>query len=304
MKKFKVEKIDSFTGHQDCVYTLAKSPKNGRFVSAAGDGMVVEWRQSIPDLGTPVAKVHNSVYAVELHEASGHLWVGHNFEGIHVINPIEKVGVKSLQLNKAAIFDIKFHENLAFIAGGDGVLSIIDIDNFVFKKHIKASEKSIRSIAINAQKQEIALAYSDHKIRVFSLLDFSLIAELSGHTNSVFSVLYTTDGNVLISGGRDAKLISWDVSNSYNKIQEVNAHLFTINDIVESPNAKYLATCSMDKSIKIWDAQSLKLLKVIDRGRHAGHGTSINKLLWTDYNNQLLSCSDDRTISAWEVIEV
>jgi WD40 repeat protein len=58
----------------------------------------------------------------------------------------------------------------------------------------------------------------------------------------------------------------------------------------------------MDKSIKVWDAQNLRLLKVIDKGRHAGHGTSVNKLLWTSFNNQLLSASDDRTISAWDLL--
>jgi WD40 repeat protein len=58
----------------------------------------------------------------------------------------------------------------------------------------------------------------------------------------------------------------------------------------------------MDKSIKVWLSDELKLLKVIDKARHAGHGTSVNKLLWTDYRNQLASASDDRTISLWEII--
>jgi hypothetical protein len=40
-------------------------------------------------------------------------------------------------------------------------------------------------------------------------------------------------------------------------------------------------------------------LKVIDKARHAGHGTSVNKLLWTP--NRLLSASDDRSISAWDI---
>jgi WD40 repeat protein len=57
----------------------------------------------------------------------------------------------------------------------------------------------------------------------------------------------------------------------------------------------------MDKSIKVWDAVSFKLLKVIDRARYAGHGTSINKLLWTPYQNQVVSCSDDRSLSVWKL---
>jgi WD40 repeat protein len=51
----------------------------------------------------------------------------------------------------------------------------------------------------------------------------------------------------------------------------------------------------------VWDTERLQLLKVIDKARHAGHGTSVNKLLWTSFESQLLSASDDRSISAWQI---
>jgi WD40 repeat protein len=51
----------------------------------------------------------------------------------------------------------------------------------------------------------------------------------------------------------------------------------------------------------VWDTNEMKLLKVIDKARHTGHGTSVNKLLWTSFQNQLISASDDRTISVWDI---
>jgi len=93
----------------------------------------------------------------------------------------------------------------------------------------------------------------------------------------------------------------WDVTNGYALHQDIVAHLFAINHLTYSPDQRLFASCSMDKSIKIWDATTFQLLKVIDRARHAGHGTSINKLLWTSFNNQLISASDDRRISVWDI---
>ena len=84
-------------------------------------------------------------------------------------------------------------------------------------------------------------------------------------------------------------------------IEDIVAHMYAINHINYHLNGHYFVTCSMDKSIKIWDAHTFKLTRVIDKGRYAGHGTSVNKLLSMPNKNSLISCSDDRTISVWDI---
>src|SRR5690606_37309009 len=118
---------------------------------------------------------------------------------------------------------------------------------------------------------------------------------------SVFTVRYSPDGRFLLTAGRDAHFRVWDVKQDYQLVQDVAAHMYALNHIDFSPDGSMFATCSMDKSIKLWDAATFRLLKVIDRSRHAGHGTSVNKLLWSSFENLLLSASDDRMISVWEI---
>lgn len=297
----KVEKIDSFTGHRDCVYVLENSGENNRFFSAAGDGFVVRWNLQKPDVGEMIAKVAHSVYAMAYLPQVNNLWILENFEGIHVIDITTKQELKTLKLAATNYFDIKIYQNLAFVAGGDGVISIIEVDSLNFLKHIKASETSVRCIAINPVEREFVAGFSDNTIKIFDLKSFELKKVIEAHQNSVFTLKYSPDFKYLLSGSRDARLKIWDVEKDYALEKEIVAHTFAINNIDFSPDHKYFATCSMDKSVKIWDAESFKLLKVIDRARHAGHGTSVNKLLWTKYNNQIISASDDRTISVWKV---
>ncbi|GAB2573562.1 WD40 repeat domain-containing protein [Spirosoma areae] len=296
-----IEKIDTFGGHRDCVYTLEQGLQAEHFFSAGGDGQVVRWHLDRPDRGELVATVPASVYALALHPVSKQLWVGQNYEGIHVIDPVQKREVASLKLTSAALFDIKFYKNNAFVALSDGVVAVVDTDQMVVRKHLKAAGQSARSIAVNPVERELAVGYSDHAVRIFDLTTLALKQVISAHTNSVFTVVYSPEFRYLLTAGRDAHLKVWDSEKNYEPQHDIVAHMFAINHLAFSPDGRLLATASMDKSIKIWDADSYRLLKVVDRARHAGHGTSVNKVLWTPYKDQLLSASDDRTISVWKL---
>jgi len=296
-----IRKVDTFSGHRDSVYTIISDQTAHGFYSAGADGFVIQWDLQKPDLGKLVARAGTSVYALALHEGSDSLWIGQNFEGIQVLNTKENVIEKTSKITTSAIFDIRFAHDKALIALGDGVVVVMDVPTFAVQKHIKIAGKSIRSIAVNVDTNEFATGDSDCNVHIFDLDGFKLKKTIQAHSNSVFSVKYSPDGKYLFTTGRDAHLKIWDVNDAYGIVSDIPAHMYAINDITFSPDRSLFATCSMDKSIKLWDAATFKLKKIIDRARHAGHGTSVNKLLWTGFENQLISCSDDRMISVWEV---
>jgi WD40 repeat protein len=301
MSSTQVKKIHTLTGHRDCVYTLQPASEESMFFSGSGDGMVVLWNLNNPDHGELIAQLPNSVYALHFDRTSQLLVAGHNYEGIHLLDWQNKKEVASLQITKSAIFDIQPYGDKVLVASGDGTVSLVDIRQMIVLKRLQVSEKSARTIAVDSVSGEIAVGYSDNYIRVIDE-DLKVRAEWQAHNSSVFTLRYIPGGRSLISGSRDARLKVWDAASNFRQAGEVIAHMYAINHIEFSPDGKHFVTCSMDKSIKVWDTAKLSLLKVIDRSRHAGHGTSVNKLLWTSYNDQLISASDDRTISVWHII--
>jgi WD40 repeat protein len=301
MSPVQIRKLATLTGHNDCIYTLQGSTSENIFFSASGDGMVVRWDLKDPDNGEVIAKLPNSVYALHHMRETELLIAGHNYEGIHVLDWKNKKETGSLQISKSAIFDIQGFENGVIVASGDGSVARVDIEQMRIVSDHKASDKSARTIAVNKENGEIAVGYSDYFIRIFDA-DLQMKHEWRAHENSIFTLRYMPGNDFLMSGSRDARFRVWDVKAGYTRAAEVVAHMYAINHIEFSPDGKHFVTCSMDKSIKVWDAEQLRLLKVIDRARHAGHGTSVNKLLWTSYNNQLISASDDRSISVWHII--
>jgi WD40 repeat protein len=297
-----VKKLHTLTGHGDCVYALQQGSEANLFFSAAGDGQVVLWDLRKPETGQLIARLPNSIYALHYLKESDLLVVGHNYEGVHLLDWRAKKEIGSLHITASSIFDACSLGQDLFVASGDGVVTVVNLRTWAIRKQVRLSEKSARVLAINPVQGELAVGYSDHSIRVLNLDDLKVKYEWIGHQNSVFTLVYSPDYKTLLSGSRDARLKAWDALHGYGQAGEVVAHLYAINHIAYSPDAKHFVTCSLDKSIKVWKADDLTLLKVIDKSRHAGHGTSVNKLLWTPYDHLMVSASDDRTISVWNVI--
>ncbi len=301
MAKIHVKKLHTLTGHNDCIYALVEGVNSRFFYTGAGDGMVVEWDLDSPKDGYLIAKLPNSVYALEVDRGRNFLIVGQNYEGIHVIDLKEKKEVWNLKLTSFSIFDIKIVDHLLFVATGEGVLHVVDMEQRAIKKHIKLSSKSLRVLALTPDASHLAVGCSDHQIKILQLSELDQpIALLEGHTNSVFALSYSPDGKFLISGARDACLKFWNTS-SYQLEAHVVAHLYAINYVSFREDGAFAVTCSMDKSLKIWDMTSRSLVKVIDKARHAGHGTSINKVFWSTYSGAIVSVSDDRTVAIWQL---
>lgn len=300
MSKIEVHKVSTLTGHRDCIYSLEQADATN-FFSAGGDGMVVKWDLENPEIGKLVVKVEQSVYAVHYLANSEELLVAENFQGIHKIDLRSKKENQSTNIGASSFFDIKSYKDKILVAGGDGTLIVLAMQDLSTIAKIRLSEKSARCLEVNEQTEELVVGYSDSSFRIFSLIDFKLIRSVPAHENSIFTLAYSKDKKFLLTAGRDAHLKIWDVQNNYQLKESIAAHMYAINHIAFSPDAQYFATCSMDKSVKIWDATTFKLLKVIDKARHAGHGTSVNKLFWSSYHGQLISCSDDRSISIWNL---
>lgn len=299
MSKIIVSKANSYMGHRDCVYALADTGSE-IFYSSGGDGMIVKWNLNEPDKGELLAQVPTSVYSLKYLPTENQLVIGQNFEGLQFLDLKENKISKSLKIEDNMFFIEELGDDL-LIGLKSGEVIVIQKDPLLIKSRINNSSQSARCITLSKSRKEFAVGHSDNRIRIYDYSKGELIQEFEAHKNSVFTVRYSQDERFLISGGRDAHLKVWETDSNYKEHKSIVAHMFALNDAAFSPNGKHFVTCSMDKSIKVWDYSTFSLIKVIDKSRHAGHGTSVNKLFWSSYNNQLVSCSDDRTISSWDL---
>ncbi len=302
MRNLKIEKLSQLTGHDASIFKVVGFKEANLFLSGAGDGWVVVWDLKAPDMGRLISKVDKQIFS--LCYLSGHeLILAGNMEGgLHWINLNEPDNTKNISHHKNGVFAIEQVDESVFTAGGEGLLTRWDIKATSSIESIHLSNKSLRCMAYSAERNEIAVGASDQNIYLLDATTLNLKNTIeAAHDNSVFTLQYSPDNKYLISGGRDAHLRIRSIEDSFTEISKQPAHWYTINHLVYHPDGSMFATASRDKTIKVWDATTFQLLKVLDTTRYGGHLNSVNHLHWSTYNNCLISCSDDRSIILWSI---
>ena len=314
LTKIQTEKTGQFIGHGGAIFTLEPAHNTHLFYSGSSDKLVVEWNMIDQQQNKVIAKLPAKALALKYIPDRNLLLVGQSLGGIHVIDLNKNEEIKLLQLHRLSIYDIQYlpEKECFWVVAGDGTLSVWSINDFSLITALKLCDKKIRSIDFNIVLKEAAIGCGDGTIRIFDFETFEEKKILKGHVDdfSVNTVCYHPNGKYLLSGSRDACLNVWDIENEYALIHHIPAHNYAIYSIVFSPDKKFFATGSRDKTIKIWDArlndgvgqaENYELLLRIDNTKNEGHTHSVNKLLWSDFNNYLISTGDDKAIMIWEI---
>lgn len=300
-KRVQAKQLAVYTGHTGNLYALAVDETNGIIYTSGTDGLVIAWDINEAGKGKIVAKLLEAVHCLFYDSELSYLWIGTSKGNVHVIDLVEKKEIKLFASHTQALFDIKKLDGNIYSVGGDGCLVQYEINELRILKIKKLSEKSLRCIAVSPEKSCLAVGSSDSNIYLLSK-NLEIFDEIvNAHTLSVFSLVFSSEGQVLLSGGRDAMLGIWDLRDGIKSFQKIPAHNLHVHGLAVHPKAAYLLSSSMDKTIKMWDIHDFSLQRVIDKERHNCHVNSINKIAWIS-PTKFISISDDKSVMVWGVI--
>lgn len=301
----KVNKIAQLTGHNASIFALSPYEETDQFLSGAGDGWVVKWNFKTPEMGRLIAKVETQIFSLLNLSDTPWVVVGNMNGGMHWVHVENPDLTKNIAHHGKGVFGLVQVGEFIYSIGGDGLITRWSYDPIQSIESVQLTNTSLRSIDYSEARQELVVGASDNAIYFLDSQTLALKKVWKqAHDNSVFTVKYHPNRPLLLSGGRDAMLKVWSLDEDQpTPISAQAAHWFTINEIAFDPHGRWFATGSRDKTIKIWDAQNFKLLKVLETVRDKGHLNSVNSLYWSPYRNFLVSCSDDRSMIIWEVLD-
>jgi WD40 repeat protein len=78
-----------------------------------------------------------------------------------------------------------------------------------------------------------------------------LIRTLKGHTDAVYAIALSPDGQTIASGSADKTIKLWHLETG-ELLGTFTGHAGVVSAVAFSPDGQMLASASLDKTIKIW----------------------------------------------------
>jgi WD40 repeat protein len=146
---------------------------------------------------------------------------------------------------------------------------------------------------IASYKQYVATAGYDNQVILWDGGHHKSIS-MGLHDHLVNHVAFNSAGSLLVSASSDYTAKVWEVP-SMKLVVTLKGHTDDIDMAVFSPNDKLVATCALDRTIRIFDLKG-NCLKIFQ-----GHTGNIISLVWGEGGKKLVSSSVDGTIREWDV---
>ncbi|XP_047097775.1 protein HIRA-like isoform X1 [Schistocerca piceifrons] len=143
-----------------------------------------------------------------------------------------------------------------------------------------------------------------------------MLCQMDNHLACVNCVRWSFSGKFLASGGDDKLIMIWKISkytgatNVFGSVGKVNVeswrccmtlrgHNGDVLDMAWSPHDAWLASCSVDNTVIVWNALKMPEMVAVLKG----HSGLVKGVAWDPVGKYMASQSDDKTLRVWRTAD-
>jgi WD40 repeat protein len=188
-----------------------------------------------------------------------------------------------------AVYDLDWdNESKKITAVGDGsgiLVKCFQWDTGSAAGEMLGHNKRVLSVAYKPSRPfRVMSGGEDMRCLFFAGPPFKLDHSNNTHTNFVNCVRYSSTGGKVVSVGSDKKIQLYDGATGEPAGEILNAHEGGIYSVSFSPDGSHFATASADKTIKIWQTDSLTNVQTLSLSSDPQIADAQVSVLWTrDY---------------------
>jgi WD40 repeat protein len=207
---------------------------------------------------------------------------------------IDQKPIKVFKKQEGAIFALAFNPDSKILASGsdDKTCLFRSIPDGKEVLSLTGFNNSVKACAFTSDSKYF-LAAIERTIRIY-YPNGELVKQLGGTATNIWSFSFNPLTNQVLIGSYDKNLRVIDFTTG--KLHTVNGHLKNALAVAYSPDNKFMASGSLDETVKLWDAASFTLLHTF-----TGHGGNIYDIVFTPDSKKLISASNDNSIRIWDL---
>lgn len=290
--------LHSCKGHTNWVLYVSWSPDGKKVASGGMDTSIRLWDPvSGKQLGSPL-KGH-SKYITAIAWEPFHM----NVECIRMCSASKDCTIKiwdtrlyqcilSLSSHTMSVTSVKWGgEGLIYSGSQDRTIKVWDAKDGKLCRTLEGHAHWVNTLALNTD-YVLRTGTCDHTNQQFKDKEEARKYALERY----LTVIKTTNNHErLLSGSDDFTMYLWEPAVSKKAILRMTGHQQLINVVAFSPDGRYIASGSFDKSIKLWSGSSGKFITTL-----RGHVESVYQLSWSPDSRMLVSASKDSTLKVWD----
>lgn len=283
-----------FIGSKDTVLVSTYSGRVAKIINGSNKEKVL-------------AKINDEIYALAYNKNAREIIASTLENGILIINEINGKIIKRIPLNSSWANALVCSENFKYLITYDqkGKRYIFDIANNYQKIDFDTTMPPGKIIKID--KYNIATIVTSKKVTKWNLPEKKIVKEW----DVVIDKFADMDNNGNFLSINFNECTKYDANNNFSSFKimhpnwplpnaENNSEVYEIPYQMQLNAAKfakkYIYTASIDRSLRVWDKNSGKLITTLQ-----GHKGSISKLKVTNEETQLVSIDLKGVIKFWDV---
>lgn len=155
----------------------------------------------------------------------------------------------------AQLTAVNYHKKtkLLITAYSTGSFYLHELPDVTMIHSLSISEHSINTACFNNTGDWIALGSSNlGQLLVWEWQSEQYVMKQQGHSSAMTSIAYSPDGQYIVTGGDDAKVKLWKVSNGFCFVT-FHEHTSAVTAVEFSQNKKFLVSASLDGTVRAYD---------------------------------------------------
>lgn len=211
--------LATLSHHQKAVFDLKTVAHKNELISTGEDGTVAIWSLKDYSLLYHFPVIENTLRVIAVSNSGEQIAIGAKDGVIRIYSSADYTLLHELKEHSLPITALAYSPNADYLISGsrDAQLKVWSLPEYAVINSVPAHMFSIYSIVFHPDKPYFATCSQDKSIKVWSSTDFKLYKILSiekgtdGHFHSINKIMWTPDGQKLISTGDDRQIIIWDM---------------------------------------------------------------------------------------------